>query len=35
VLGCVERNKEQIRIYEGNLNYMFSMMACSPGETVA
>jgi len=35
VLGCVERNKEQIRICEGNLKYIFGPMVYSPGETVA
>jgi len=34
-LGCVERNKERIKIYGGNLKYIFSLMAYSPGETVA
>jgi len=32
-LGCVERNKEQVRIYEGNLKYMFCLLAYGPGET--
>ena len=34
-VGLCRKEKEQIRIYEGNLKYIFSLMAYSPGETVA